>query len=239
MTILSILLFVGLWVVTTTLQIWAYFPYIRGITRPNPHKPNSPKLVSWATWSVMDTVILLGMVQRHRLNGQIVAATGAAWYITYLLIRRGSRQVETLDLVCAVLAAIGVWVYFHVDPTIAPELSISIALGTNFIGAVPMYHMMSKEPWKENSLGWLLNWLASWPAMGLGLFTPSFASLAQPIFFCLASGITVYLIYRDRREVLREDLHCITETACAAPGRLRDQVSGLRLRVIDAWHFWR
>lgn len=233
MSALYLLLFVGLWLSTTALQVWAYFPYIRSIKYPDPEKPAEPKLVSWATWSVMDTVVLGGMLRRRQLNGQIVAATGAAWYITYLLIRRGSRKIELIDIVSGILAAIGVWVYYKVDPVIAPELAICIALGTNFIGAIPMYKTLVDEPWKENGLGWLLNWLASWPAIGLGLFKPSFASLAQPVFFFLASGITVYLVYRKRQDQLRRDLlHIGTSLRNLWP-------QYIQLRLRDAWHFWR
>jgi hypothetical protein len=105
---------------------------------------------------------------------------------------RGSRAIGVLELICCFLlaASVLVWIIFN-----APLISLCTTLFAHFVGAIPTYKRVLKDPRSEDIGFWSLFFTASAISLIASWGMP-LASVVFPIYLTLFEGSMVFLSLR-------------------------------------------
>ncbi|MDD5252150.1 MAG: hypothetical protein PHT12_06000 [Patescibacteria group bacterium] len=136
-----------------------------------------------------------GMLASGAYNGQIIAATLAAWAVFALSIRLGKPGWSKTDRFCLALAVLGIilWLVFR-----NPVFGIVASLVADFLGAIPTAISAWHDPTRENKLAWAIFWLGGLSAT-LAVPQWTLAHAAQPlVFFAEENLILGIILFRSR-----------------------------------------
>lgn len=133
------------------LVLAAYVPYIvkilRGKVKPHP--------ISWLIFSIAGASVF--SLQTSYGSGVGAYATGVMALSTFCVFlasaRHGITRIQPLDVLCLVLALLGVGIWLVVREPVA---SIVIFLCVEVIGFIPTVIKGYKKPYEDSALLWLL-----------------------------------------------------------------------------------
>lgn len=168
-------------------------PYIIAILR----KKARPTRVSWLIWSIIDTLVVAGMVSKHTMNWQMGVATLGAYTIFLLAVKYGEGNWKTIDKVCLVGALIGLVLWKMFDNA---TFGIIIGLVMLFLGAIPTFVSAWHDPSKEDRVAWLLFWLSCIATM-LSISKWTIDIIAQPILFTVIESTMMFILWIKPRLV--------------------------------------
>ncbi|MBX4199077.1 hypothetical protein KW800_02260 [Candidatus Parcubacteria bacterium] len=172
------------------LIILAFVPLIISVVWKGYKPPKS----SWIIWAVVDTVIAVGMYQKHALNMQLIGTLLGVWIAVAVLLKYGESGWSRWQITQLVIAAIGVGLW-----QIFGESNIGIATGCGllFLGAVDSWKDAWQNPEGQKNIwgraSWTLFWVSCPPAV-LAVSQHSFAGYAQPITFLAIESVMMFLI---------------------------------------------
>jgi hypothetical protein len=112
-------------------------------------------------------------------------------------LRRGSKHIGKLELFCIAILSISVAVWVQYD---TPFVNLLLSLFAHFIGALPTYVKVWRNPHDESFGFWSLFFIASI----LSIFTTADATLASltfPIYFALFDGSMTLLSLRKAKRI--------------------------------------
>lgn len=136
-----------------------FVPYIRDILK----KKTQPHLYTWLIWMFTQTISVYGMVKGGAGIGSLglVMATVVVYFIFFLSIRYGTKNITKLDTILFSLALISVAILVITKNVLAATV---LATTTDVIGYVPSIRKSFAEPWSETVSTWfgffVLNLLA-------------------------------------------------------------------------------
>ena len=165
----------------------ALVPYtitiLKGKTRTRPAK------ASWLIWASMDTVVFAGMVAKHSMNGQILAAICGAWVVFFLTLKYGVPGWTRIDKIClgGTVLAMLLWAISG-----NPVVGIVTSLGSGLLGSVPTFVSAWHDPSRENKLAWTMCVVSCVFAI-LAISDWTLASAGQPLVFAFID-VTVWAI---------------------------------------------
>ncbi|MFA6603957.1 MAG: hypothetical protein WCT10_03925 [Patescibacteria group bacterium] len=165
----------------------ASVPYIRAILKGR----TKPSKASWLIWAGLDSIVLVGMIAQHTLNGQIIGAVLVSWMTALLALKYGQTGWTTLDKLCLGGAVLGLalWQTFS-----NPLLGLAASLAMIFIGAIPTFVSAWRDPNGEDRSTWMLFWLSCVAAL-FAIPDWTLADAAQPIIFTMIDTTMVYLLF--------------------------------------------
>jgi len=172
--------------------VLGFIPYIIAIFKGE----TKPQKASWLIWASVDTLILVGMIAKNTINGQIVGAVLCAWFVFSLAFKKGKPGWSCLDKTCLGGGLFGVilWIiYGNATPGI---LIGSIVL---VVAAFPTFTSSWKNPSYENKLAWVIFWL-SCVFTFLGISEWTLQALAQPSSFLLVESIMMYILFFHKKK---------------------------------------
>lgn len=165
----------------------AYIPYIRAILR----KETKPAKASWLIWASLDTIALVGLVVKHAVNSQIIAAVCGAWIVVILSLIYGKSGWSWLDKLCLVVAVFGImlWQLFH-----DPIFGIVISMIVHVLGSIPTFISAWQDPSREDKLAWTLFWISCVLTV---LIIPAWTLVdtIQPFAFLFVESVMVYIVF--------------------------------------------
>lgn len=117
--------------VAVCLTVFAYIPYLRGIFSGN----TKPHLFTWIIWSIVTLIALVIQIITGAAAGAwpTIMAAILCFYITFLSIKRGSRDVKRMDwyFLFGSLTALPLWIISK-DPTWSALLVTGIEIIASF-----------------------------------------------------------------------------------------------------------
>jgi len=185
----------GMSLLSGVLAIAGYVPYIAAILRG----PSRPSKATWLIWSLLDTIVLYGMVSKHVANGQIVGAMIGAWIVFALSLKYGTLGWKPLDRWCLGGTALGLILWYTFD---SPMLGMMTSLCLMFIGSFPTFVSAWKNPGHENRLAWAI-YLASCMSALIAVPAWNLENAAQPATFSSVSVIMMYILFTPRKRGMR------------------------------------
>lgn len=115
----------------TFLTIYAYIPYLRGIFSGK----TKPHLFTWLVWAIVTSIAAIIQIIEGGKAGSWSTALAAllCWLISYLAIKRGTKDVQKIDWVFLVtsLASVPLWIATK-DPTFSALLITAIEIAAAF-----------------------------------------------------------------------------------------------------------
>lgn len=158
----------------------------------------SPSVFSRVVWALLAMISFAGVVAGG--SGPATIALAAIFLIGNIAICvtsfwKGVRSSGRLEYAClAILAASAVvWVVFN-----TPIISLTISLIAHFVGAVPTYAKVWRDPKSESAGFWSLFFIASLLTVLTSWGQPIYL-LIFPIYFALFDGIMTFLALRRNR----------------------------------------
>ena len=178
-------------ILSGVLFVWAFVPYIKAILKG----VAKPQKSTWIIWGVLDTIILIGMLAKGTINGQILAAVVCAWSVVILSIKHGEPGWKMIDKICLLGAAIGValWIILR-NPVVGIVINSAVLL----IGSVPTFVSAWRDPSREDRTAWTIFWV-SCIFVFLGITKWDLANVSQPAIFFTVETIMVYILYIHAR----------------------------------------
>lgn len=169
------------------LFIGGLIPYAVAVLR---HQAR-PSKVSWIIWVTLDTITLIGMFDKHAVNGQIVAAVIGGWTLVGLALKYGIPGWTRLDQFClgGAIAGIVLWVIFQDS-----NFGIAMSLAASFIGSFPTFNSAWGNPKNEDKLAWTILFVACLVAIA-AIPKWTFANDAQPLVFLSVQTTMMYILY--------------------------------------------
>lgn len=149
-----------------------------------------PSRVTWFVWAILDTIALIGMVQRNADYGLIAGATVGSWATFLLTLRYGKSTWDRYDVFCLMGSGVSILLMAYTDVTWGILMS-QVAM---VIGSFPTFRIAWNEPEKEDRIAWLCYFIACI----IGLFAVkqwTIDDAAQPIAFTLTETIMMYLVW--------------------------------------------
>ncbi|WP_344129571.1 hypothetical protein [Luedemannella flava] len=166
-------------------------PYLRsihaGITQP--------RLVTWATWSVLTGMAAFASASTGDWPAAVFAGIGTVATTTIVVVgwRRGHRGVGKLDITCAsmVIAGLALW-----QASDQPAVAVIVACSVDLIGLVPTLANVWAHPGEENPSTWTLiaagGLCAALAAWGDWTIT----ALAYPVYVAVSTATVAVLARR-------------------------------------------
>lgn len=165
----------------------AFVPYIRAIIK----KQTKPAKASWLIWASMDTVLFLGMLSQHAINGQIIGAICGAWTVFILAMKYGVPGWSKIDKIClgGTILALLLW-------KISGNATVGIAtsLVSGILGSVPTFINAWQDASRENKTAWTIYWLSCLCAIG-AVPKWTLADAGQPITFLLIESAVMFALF--------------------------------------------
>ncbi len=132
------------------------FPYIRSIVITKETKLNR---VSWIIWSTIGIINLAAYISAGE-KGTIwfvIAAAINPIILLLLSLKFGEKHWYPIDTACIVLAALSLLLW---RMTGNPILALVAGLVADFLGLVPTFIKVIRNPHSENLVSWLIGLLA-------------------------------------------------------------------------------
>lgn len=159
------------------------------------YKGAKPVKASWIIWVIVNILLLLGMREKHAVNGQIVASAIGASIILILAFLYSPLAWKPLHTYCVASAAIGVVLWKIFDNSIPGILANLVA---DSIGCWPTFESAWKYPEREDKLTWKIGWLGCLCAL-FAIPHWTWEDAAQPIVYFMNQSITTaILLIRSR-----------------------------------------
>jgi hypothetical protein len=167
-----------------------WYAIVQGRTRPN--------RATWWIWLVVGILIMLS----YRAAG----ASTTLWvpvtyvigpFITSLLaIKFGEGGWTKFDRICLLssLASIGLW-----SVSKSSDLTLSINIGIDFLGALPTIRKSFIDPNSENLLAWSI-FTAAHALNLLAIDLWSWQVMVYPIYMFVMCGLICWLLWQGRRK---------------------------------------
>lgn len=183
----------------------AFLPYIlaifgRGISfkkkRIISREKTKPQKSTWIIWATLDSIILIGMLSKRAINGQIVAAVICAWLVARLAVKHGKPGWSRLDKFCISGAVFGIILSLIFGDAIPGITASCLVL---FIGSFPTFVSAWRKPSDEDKTAWTMYWISCVFAM-MAIPKSTFQDIAQPITFFAIETIMMYILYIHARK---------------------------------------
>ncbi|MFA6253284.1 MAG: hypothetical protein WCV69_03400 [Patescibacteria group bacterium] len=173
------------------LFVLAFVPYIHSIVKG----PTKPAKTSWLIWASMDTVLFMGMLAKHTINGQIIGAICGAWIVFAFAMKYGVPGWTKIDKIClgGTIMAMLLWAISG-----NPVVGIVTSLGSGLLGSVPTFMSTWQDPSRENKLAWTLYFISCVFAV-LAISDWTLASAGQPLVFAFIDTTVFLMIYLKPR----------------------------------------
>ena len=167
-----------------------FLPYVYAILR----KGAKPVRTTWIIWTTLDTITFAGMYSANTLNGQMTGTLIGTWLTVLLALKYGVPGWSMLDKFCLGGAFLGIVLWQIFDN---PTLGILTSLSVIFLGSLPTFASVWKDPSRESIFAWLI-FLISRVFAILAIPHWTLADAAQPIVFFTVQAIMVLLILRPK-----------------------------------------
>ncbi len=166
--------------------LYAFFPYIRAIMC----EETRPRKATWLIWMLGDVITVAGMLAKHTISGQLVAAIIGAGTVFLLSLKYGESGWTKRDKICISIAVLAIvsWQYLG-------ESNAGVALGlfALVVAAWPTYVSAWEKPENEDRKGWIIFEISSLLAV-LAIPHWTFANYAPPIVFLSIDTPMMYLL---------------------------------------------
>jgi hypothetical protein len=172
-------------------------PYIRNTILGKTH----PNLVSWFTWMLLHIVatgaaFASGAVQTAIFTSAATLSTGL---IVLMSLRYGFRRYTRFDVICQILAILGIVVWQVTDQ---PLFAMIIVMGVNLTAALPTFRHAWSQPQYETWQTFAISVLASAIVLA-SIAHYNFISLAYPVYFFVCDGAIAIVILTRRSKLAR------------------------------------
>jgi hypothetical protein len=156
-----------------------------------------PQKSTWIIWATLDSIILIGMLSKRAINGQIAVAVICAWLVVRLTVKHGKPGWSKLDKLCIGGAVFGIilsLVFGNAIPGIAAGCAVLL------IGSFPTFASAWKKPSNEDKTAWTIYWISCVFTM-MAIPKLTFQDMAQPITFFLIESVMIYILYIHARKL--------------------------------------
>ncbi|MFA4954808.1 MAG: hypothetical protein WC641_05850 [Patescibacteria group bacterium] len=169
-------------------------PYILAILRDRKLPPGTPgktepSKASWIIWVLLDASIWAGMHLKHAWSGQIVGATCGSLIVMLLALKYGAPGWTRADKICLAIAGISLPLGL-IDPTITIVMNSAVG----FVGGIPTFISMWKDPRKESRTAWALYAVSCIPAI-FAVKNWTLVDATQPVSYAAGEALVVYLLF--------------------------------------------
>ena len=155
----------------------------------------APSIFSRVIWLLLAIISFAGVLGSHSsassllLSGIFLSGNAAICLVSFW---KGSKSIGRLEYVClAILIVSGViWLVFD-----APLVSLGVSLFAHFVGGVPTYRKVWKDPTSESAGFWSLFFIASLLSL-ISDWGEPLSLLLFPIYFVLFDGALTLLSLR-------------------------------------------
>lgn len=126
-----------------------FVPYIRDILK----KKTQPHLYTWLIWIFTQSISVYGMVKGAAGVGALgmVLGTIVVYFIFFLSIRYGTKNITKIDTALLVLALLSVGILLTTKNVLAATILATI---TDVVGYIPSIRKTYQEPWSETLATW-------------------------------------------------------------------------------------
>ncbi len=187
-----------------TLFIVGFIPYIIATIQGGRQGKPGPKKVSWLIWMSLDWINMIGMIRKRAEGlGQIIGVSFGGLIVLATVFKYGQKGWEPKDRKYLIAAIAGIIFLF-----VAPSLAILTSCAVTFMASKPTF-----ENWRnENLLAWSIYWVSC--ALGVAgipnlTFDPAslalieFKEAAQPVtFFVIETIMMTILLYHHKERTL-------------------------------------
>jgi hypothetical protein len=184
-------------VIAGLISIIATLPYIRDTLKGKTH----PNIVTWLTWGLLSGITAVAALSGGANQTAIFAGALALCNIGIVIagLRYGVKRYTRFDIVCQILAIVGV-VLWRV--TNDPALAVLFNIISDLIGALPTYRHIWRKP-REETLTTFIVATGSSVLVIISLARFDFISFAYP-FYILASCLSfaLLIVYSRRKFAL-------------------------------------
>lgn len=160
----------------------------------------SPSIFSRVVWLLLAINSFAGVVVSNGSGASVLLAGillggNAAMCVTSFW--KGNRSFGKLEYICLGMLGVSgvIWLAFE-----APLLNLGISLLAHFVGAIPTFKSVWKNPASESTIFWSLFFIAS----VLSIFAStgeSISAIAFPIYYALFDGSMFGLSLRKKDRV--------------------------------------
>lgn len=170
------------------ISLVSFFPYLMSTLKGH----TKPQRATFAIWSAIDVVMVLSyFASGARETVWMLSVFTLCQICVFLLsLRYGMGGLDKLDLLCLAGAAIGIaaWILTKNSAT-----ALGISMFVEFLGLLPLIKKVYLYPQTENTLSWMLAWLAAFVNLfALTSFQPII--LSYPIYLFLSEGAIAVLL---------------------------------------------
>lgn len=178
-------------IIAALLVVIAFVPYIvkivKGVVKPHPF--------TWLIWTI--TASSICMLQLSNGAGAGAYGSGAmavfSFFVFISTMRRGMSHVRHIDVICLVIALLGVAVWLIIQE---PALSIALLLGVEFIGFLPTLFKAWRKPYEDSAVLWALNGTRQTMSL-LAVQHYNIVTLLNPIsWMIVAFGFSILILVR-------------------------------------------
>ncbi len=177
--------------IAACLVVLAFIPYIIKISKGKV----TPHPLTWLIWTITATAIFFLQFSNGSGAGTYGTATMAlsAGCVFLLSIRHGIPKIRYIDVICLVLALLGVAVWLVIQEPVA---SIIILLSVEVIGFIPTFTKALAKPYEDSAALWGLT--GTRHTMGLlAVQQYSIVTLLNPIvWITLGFSFSLFLLIR-------------------------------------------
>lgn len=184
-------------IISGLISVVASLPYIldtfRGKTRPN--------IVTWLTWGSLSAITSFAVLSDHAVQTAIFAGAMALSSFTIALVglRYGLKRYTLFDIICQILAIIGIILW---QVTSQPGLAVLFVIISGLVGALPTYRHIWLQPKEETLPTFVAYFIAELIAI-TSLANFRFVASGYPIYMALSSVSLIGLILFCRQRNAR------------------------------------
>jgi hypothetical protein len=136
------------------LSALAYPFYIRSVLKSG----RPPNQVTWLVFLMVDGIILLAQIAEHKVAVPIVVYCIGMTSILGIALVKGNREWTTIDKVVLGLSLVTMILWYLATSAMPAILLSLIAM---YIGSIPLFQALIKNPDSEPRFAWFLFWLGS------------------------------------------------------------------------------
>jgi hypothetical protein len=180
-------------IVAGVLFVIAFIPYIRAILRKETEfvKPAKPEKATWMIWVGLDYILLVGMIFKKTVNGQIIGAVIGGTIVVCLALKYGKSGWTKTDKFCLCGGVLGI-ILLIINPSYGIMASCVVAI----IGSIPTCISAWQDPSREDRRAWTIFWSSCVCAV-IAIPEWTLAHTLQPVtFFIIESSVTAILYVR-------------------------------------------